>query len=449
MEGDAGWYYHSGGTNDWDLNAVVRYACGGRGRVSPPPTSSDDPFSTFYPPPPPPQELTTGDRLFGANTSLPDLPFDGDSAVVDELSIAFFGPPAPPLAPHLPHQLQDQQAMATNDGPVQMQQGYAAPPPAGHLPLQQAMATNDAPVQMQQGYEAPPPPPVPVPQTSGLQASGGEGAARSKQKKYVPNTLNSSFLTNKMLPIVMLVLGHACRPWLICGCVMRTCRKKPPVQREVKRVAANGVSADPWAWRKYGQKPIKGSPYPRGYYRCSTEKACEARKMVERCRDDPDSFILTYTGGDHNHPAPIHRNSLAGTTRNKQHAAAGHNAPGGATATAVAMAAQPSPGQSTSGGTSASPTTSPRSPSAEECNQQEAECDEAGGASKDVEMEAEEDDELKKLLDTAIGVGGASSSYAAMEHDGGAGVSPFLNVVEETFVVTPWVTALGDATGWS
>ncbi|XP_047051968.1 probable WRKY transcription factor 27 [Lolium rigidum] len=380
MEGDAGWYYHSGGTNDWDLNAVVRYACGGRGRVSPPPSSSsDDPLSTFYPPPPPPQELTTGDRLFGANTSLPDLPYDGNSAVVDELSIAFFGPPAPPLAPH-------------------------PPPPAGHLPLQQhqqAMATNDVPVQMQQDYAAPPPP---VPQTSGPQASGGEGAARSKQKK-------------------------------------------PPVQREVKRVAADGVSADPWAWRKYGQKPIKGSPYPRGYYRCSTEKACEARKMVERCRDDPDSFILTYTGGDHNHPAPIHRNSLAGTTRNKQQH--GHIAPGGATAVAVAVAAEPSPGQSTSGGTSASPTTSPISPSAEECNQEEVQCDEAGGASKDVEMEVEEDDELKKLLDSAIGVGGGSSRYAAMEDDGGAGVSPFLNVVEETFVVTPWVTALGDATGWS
>jgi hypothetical protein len=36
-----------------------------------------------------------------------------------------------------------------------------------------------------------------------------------------------------------------------------------------------------------------------------------------------------------------------------------------------------------------------------------------------------------------------------MEVDGGAGASPFLNVIEETFVVTPWVTALGDATGWS
>ena len=54
----------------------------------------------------------------------------------------------------------------------------------------------------------------------------------------------------------------------------------------------------------------------RGYYRCSSSKGCFARKQVERCRTEPDKLIITYTG-EHNHPVPTHRNSLAGSTRQK------------------------------------------------------------------------------------------------------------------------------------
>lgn len=54
----------------------------------------------------------------------------------------------------------------------------------------------------------------------------------------------------------------------------------------------------------------------RGYYRCSTSKGCLARKQVERNRSDPGMFIVTYTA-EHNHPMPTHRNSLAGSTRQK------------------------------------------------------------------------------------------------------------------------------------
>lgn len=37
---------------------------------------------------------------------------------------------------------------------------------------------------------------------------------------------------------------------------------------------------------------------------------------MERSNLDPNNFIVTYTG-DHTHPRPTHRNSLAGSTRNK------------------------------------------------------------------------------------------------------------------------------------
>ncbi|XP_030475489.2 probable WRKY transcription factor 17 [Syzygium oleosum] len=60
------------------------------------------------------------------------------------------------------------------------------------------------------------------------------------------------------------------------------------------------IPADEFSWRKYGQKPIKGSPYPRGYYKCSTMRGCPARKHVERAPDEPTMLIVTYEG-EHRH----------------------------------------------------------------------------------------------------------------------------------------------------
>ncbi|TKY70976.1 WRKY transcription factor 29 [Spatholobus suberectus] len=88
------------------------------------------------------------------------------------------------------------------------------------------------------------------------------------------------------------------------------CRKSQKKQKNkrVKHVtAADGVS-DQWAWRKYGQKPIKGSPYPRSYYRCSSSKGCSARKHVERSHLDPGVFVVTYTS-EHSDPHPTRKNS--------------------------------------------------------------------------------------------------------------------------------------------
>ncbi|CAN1163937.1 Probable WRKY transcription factor 7 [Linum perenne] len=95
---------------------------------------------------------------------------------------------------------------------------------------------------------------------------------------------------------------------LKCGSSSSRChcsKKRKSRMRRVVRIPAISskmadIPADEYSWRKYGQKPIKGSPHPRGYYRCSSVKECPARKHVERALDDPMMLIVTYEG-DHNH----------------------------------------------------------------------------------------------------------------------------------------------------
>ncbi|KAI3824506.1 hypothetical protein L1987_05966 [Smallanthus sonchifolius] len=91
--------------------------------------------------------------------------------------------------------------------------------------------------------------------------------------------------------------------------------KKRVVHVPIKEVEGSRLKAetntppyDSWAWRKYGQKPIKGSPYPRGYYRCSSSKGCPARKQVERSRTDPTMMMVTYSC-EHNHVWPASRSN--------------------------------------------------------------------------------------------------------------------------------------------
>ncbi|XP_011010013.1 PREDICTED: probable WRKY transcription factor 28 isoform X1 [Populus euphratica] len=59
---------------------------------------------------------------------------------------------------------------------------------------------------------------------------------------------------------------------------------------------------DGYRWRKYGQKAVRNSSYPRNYYRCTTQK-CTVKKRVERSFQDPSIVITTYEG-QHNHPIP-------------------------------------------------------------------------------------------------------------------------------------------------
>ncbi|KAH6803912.1 hypothetical protein C2S51_032159 [Perilla frutescens var. frutescens] len=85
-------------------------------------------------------------------------------------------------------------------------------------------------------------------------------------------------------------------------------RRKLRVKRVVMVPAISmkmaDIPPDDYSWRKYGQKPIKGSPHPRGYYKCSSVRGCPARKHVERAVDDPTMLIVTYEG-EHNHSISI------------------------------------------------------------------------------------------------------------------------------------------------
>ncbi|KAJ0085898.1 hypothetical protein Patl1_08902 [Pistacia atlantica] len=105
---------------------------------------------------------------------------------------------------------------------------------------------------------------------------------------------------------------------LKCGSSSGRChcskKRKSRVKRVVRVPAISSKMADippdDFSWRKYGQKPIKGSPHPRGYYKCSSVRGCPARKHVERALDDPMMLIVTYEG-DHNHSVSIHDSPAA------------------------------------------------------------------------------------------------------------------------------------------
>ncbi|XVF49585.1 hypothetical protein PTKIN_Ptkin04bG0024400 [Pterospermum kingtungense] len=57
---------------------------------------------------------------------------------------------------------------------------------------------------------------------------------------------------------------------------------------------------DGYRWRKYGQKTVKNSKFPRSYYKC-THKECSVKKQVQRSSKDDEIVVTTYEGM-HSHP---------------------------------------------------------------------------------------------------------------------------------------------------
>uniref|UniRef100_A0ACD5Y3P4 Uncharacterized protein n=1 Tax=Avena sativa TaxID=4498 RepID=A0ACD5Y3P4_AVESA len=61
----------------------------------------------------------------------------------------------------------------------------------------------------------------------------------------------------------------------------------------------NRPSYDGYNWRKYGQKQVKGSEFPRSYYKC-TYPTCPVKRKVETTLDGQIAEIVY--NGEHNHP---------------------------------------------------------------------------------------------------------------------------------------------------
>ncbi|KAI3841523.1 hypothetical protein MKW92_034785 [Papaver armeniacum] len=59
-----------------------------------------------------------------------------------------------------------------------------------------------------------------------------------------------------------------------------------------------GPPDDGYSWRKYGQKDILNTNYPRAYYRCTHRhvQGCFAKKLVQRTDQDSSLFWITYRG---------------------------------------------------------------------------------------------------------------------------------------------------------
>nr|DAD20277.1 TPA_asm: hypothetical protein HUJ06_021740 [Nelumbo nucifera] len=76
-------------------------------------------------------------------------------------------------------------------------------------------------------------------------------------------------------------------------------------------IVAEKTADDGYNWRKYGQKHVKGSEYPRSYYKC-THPNCQVKKQLERSHDGQITEIIYK--GSHDHPKPQPSRRLAAGT---------------------------------------------------------------------------------------------------------------------------------------
>ncbi|ESW13311.1 hypothetical protein PHAVU_008G185700 [Phaseolus vulgaris] len=66
----------------------------------------------------------------------------------------------------------------------------------------------------------------------------------------------------------------------------------------LRKTIVSCTTDDNYAWRKYGQKEIQNSEFPRSYFRCSykNDQGCKATKQVQLDHDNPHMYRITYIG---------------------------------------------------------------------------------------------------------------------------------------------------------
>ncbi|KAL5075352.1 hypothetical protein RYX36_014336 [Vicia faba] len=64
------------------------------------------------------------------------------------------------------------------------------------------------------------------------------------------------------------------------------------------RTIVSKTTGDIHSWRKYGQKEILNSQFPRSYFRCTRkhDQGCRATKQVQLIQENPETYQITYIG---------------------------------------------------------------------------------------------------------------------------------------------------------
>eukprot|EP00249_Psilotum_nudum_P016457 c25834_g1_i1 orf=228-641(-) len=94
----------------------------------------------------------------------------------------------------------------------------------------------------------------------------------------------------------VIIVGYMCSTK---ACATANKKRERAPKFAIKARSKIDIIDDGYSWRKYGQKAVKHSLYPRSYYRCRKSQ-CPAKKQVERFSQNPE-FVMTTYEGIHNH----------------------------------------------------------------------------------------------------------------------------------------------------